>query len=159
MAKKKEAAVAAPTTRPDLLDNGIFHTTPRGPVANSRRINTFNGEKGEIEPIGQPDTILIGLNGEETESETGSFAKTNTARGNTNYYVKVATGGTDQGQLVNPRSMYFKIEDLGKISRQSGRRNFEYQKVSKAAYEDFVLFLRTRDRTFYARAARTALDA
>lgn len=82
------------------------------------------------------------------------FAKqvTDTATGNVKYFVKTGNVGAEAGRLFNPASLNLRAGDEGR--KRDGQGRYVFRKVNKEVYEQYLLFLRTRNQQFLRRAER-----
>lgn len=81
--------------------------------------------------------IKYDKNGQETDITTPDIvcAQAEETESDIRYYVKVHRGGANSGQLFNP---------LGPYSSSTTSQLFQFRKVGKKCFENYVDFLRTR---------------
>lgn len=147
------------TTRPDLLDNGVFRRTPADKATPAARTPQLLGEANLQEDLPQTTSYFVDTRGQATIHEADSVAKVDTTAGRDAYFVKFATGGVSRGTLCNPRGMYFEGRHLQTDERRSGRARYEFRQVNKEVFDDYMNYLVGHDATFLRRAERAVLDA
>lgn len=141
--------------RGDLVDRGIFRPGRPARVAESRRPAFYGG--GEV-PRAEVVSVHVGLDGEYAGDPNAAAARYTEGGGVVRHYVRVATEGPDQGHIADPWGMYFRPEKLPAISSMTGRPVYEFREVKKPVFDDYVGYLRSRDRVLYRRANGAQID-
>lgn len=73
------------------------------------------------------------------------------------FYVRHATSGPEAPHLMNPYGVHYVEGDHKHMHNHTGKRKYEYRKVSETAFNLYKLFLETGKQMYYRQADR-ALD-
>ncbi len=91
------------------------------------------------------ETKFYGLDGRESLTDLpGSIAKlsVDSENNSTKWFIKFATMGADAGHMFNPQSPNFDKSQLEAFYEKFGRAYYEFRKVSKAAFDYYLAFLK-----------------
>jgi hypothetical protein len=96
------------------------------------------------------------LEGEVAADDPGCLAKRvyDPATGNTRYWLKRATRGSESGMLFNPHSPSFDARNQQKVHNYLGRNQYEFRPATQAAFESFLRFLSTGNNRYLIQAER-----
>lgn len=70
------------------------------------------------------------------------------------YYVKKGTVGADAGHLLNPNGVWFVEGAQTSFDKRSGRKVFEFSKVTKGCFDYYLKFLETKNPAYLRNAER-----
>lgn len=123
-----------------------FHTikekpdTETGPTFHSEYY-TLLGENEAVDSSGQPLLVLLDDSGNLT-NEDKCYAK----QVNDIYFIK-----TISGRLFNPVGMY---ADKKKFQKQAGSYAIKWERVAKNTFDNYLMFLRTKNAAHFLLAER-----
>lgn len=102
---------------------------------------TLLGKQDNVDTTGQPLLTLLDEEGSLC-NEGDCYAK----MVNDTYFIK-----TISGQLFNPLGMY---ADKKKFKKQAGSYALKWERVAKKAFDNYLLFLRTKNAAYFLLAER-----
>jgi len=85
-----------------------------------------------------------------SEDEDKIFAKSQA----NSFFVKKGKVGADASHLLNPNSMWFNEGDEKAFDKRSGRKAFEFAKVTENCFNLYVKFLKTKNPAHLRNAER-----
>ncbi len=94
-----------------------------------------------------------------TENDNSVFAKHSVRKTKEDitikeYLVKKGTVGADAGHLLNPNSIWFIDGQETSFDKRSGRKVFEFSKVTKSCFDFYLKFLQTKNPAYLRNAER-----
>lgn len=102
---------------------------------------TLLGLQDSIDDTGQPLLTLLDEAGQMC-NDSDCYAK----QVNDNYFIK-----TISGQLFNPMGMY---ADKEKFKKQAGSYAMKWERVAKKTFDNYLMFLRTKNAAYFLLAER-----
>ncbi len=123
-----------------------FHTIKEKPGVETGPTSyteyyTLLGENEAVNSKGQPLLVLLDDSGNIT-NEDKCYAK----QVNDNYFIK-----TISGQLFNPLGMF---ADAKKFQKQAGSYAIKWERVAKNTFDNYLMFLRTKNAAYFLLAER-----
>lgn len=70
------------------------------------------------------------------------------------YFVKVATKGTEKGNLYNHMSPSFDERNSNKFNNEIGKSQYEFAKVSREVFDLYLQFLNSENVIYLRKAER-----
>ena len=110
-------------------------------------------ENEDISNMNIPDPIsssisFIGLNGEETQEEQGIAKSIVSSDGSKRFYIKYA-----RGEILDP----YQIDSSYAGSRRQAKM-YKFKKAPEDAFNNYVKYLKTKNRIFFTRARRIFME-
>lgn len=75
------------------------------------------------------------------------------------YFLKMATGGQCAGQFYNPYNPFFQPSEENRFNSLKGKPFYEFIRVNEEVFNDYLLFLQTRNQTWLKHAERANVDS
>lgn len=114
--------------------------------------------QGELPPDTARSTLYLDKDGKAISTEAGAAAQCITEEGRSSHYVAVAAAGSNRGSVYNPVSVYAKTDDLGGQEAVSGRKNYEFKRVTEAVFTQYVDFLQSKVPSLYREVERAVFN-
>lgn len=124
------------TTRPDLINSGIFIRDKSEATVPNRPAPTFLSDDRDAVLKTEIVVTGYGMDGNETTVESDMVAKCETGLA-AMYWVRFSKSGSDKGCILNPRGLYF-----SESSFKSKRSRYEFRRVPREAFLLYVGFLK-----------------
>lgn len=144
--------------RPDRLETALYSNPMRNQPRAAPRRNPQTYSGGAV-PDDNSITIGFDHQGNYTESVDDYLAKRVETIRSVRYYVLFGTTGPDIGRMVNPRGLYFNMDDIRKVNNQRGRGRYEFRVVPESSFREYLKFLTSRTESYLRNAERQVLDA
>lgn len=123
---------------------------------DTENVHLIRPEQGN--PLSPPPSVETGygLKGQEVDVRSAEcLAKKVEGQYSTSYFIKRASAGPDAGRLYNPHSPnHMPGQNPLKVLGENGRARYEFRKVSREAFENYLAYLRTNNPSFIRMAER-----
>lgn len=99
--------------------------------------------------LDQPVDFHYKDGGKLTTDEIGAYAMHREyLSGHKDYFIKFATAGPGEGNLLNPWGLYFTPGDEYTFEKKMGRYRYIFKPVSQAVFNNYIKFLQTRNERY-----------